>query len=162
MVDALKTKPLKERPGDWFFVVAFGIFIVTSFTADILSALDVTTSADSDCFWIRKIHWYGENIDPLMRDNPLFFQVITIFTTFVFGPFYFFLVYAFVRGRNWIRIPAIMYVSAITFSTIIVFGVSFFGDRNPGSYPMYLAIYMPYIVVPLLLGYRMRRPNPFN
>jgi hypothetical protein len=80
-------------------------------------------------------------------------------------PFYFFLVYALVRGRNWIQLPAVIYATMIAGVTgIIVFGVEFFGEpefqtQNPVKF---LAFNLPYVLVPLLLLIRMRKPLPFT
>jgi hypothetical protein len=83
----------------------------------------------------------------------------------VYGPFYLVLVYALVRGRNWIQLPAVIYATMISSITgIIVFGVEFFGEpefqtQNPAKF---LAFNVPYVAIPLLLLIRMRKPMPFT
>jgi hypothetical protein len=36
------------------------------------------------------------------------------------------------------------------------------GEHRPRDLPLYLALNVPYLVVPLALGYRVRRPRPFS
>lgn len=53
--------------------------------------------------------------DPLLLHPPIGLEIQTFISAFVFGPFYLLLVYAFSTGRDWIRMPAILYVSAMTY-----------------------------------------------
>jgi hypothetical protein len=80
-------------------------------------------------------------------------------------PFYLVLVYALLTGRNWIQLPAVIYATMIVSLTgIVVFGVEFFGEPmwrtpEPGKF---LPFNLPYVLVPLLLLIRMRKPDPFT
>jgi hypothetical protein len=75
------------------------------------------------------------------------------------------LVPALLRGWNWIQLPAVIYATAISVITgVIVFGVEFFGEpefqtQNPLKF---LAFNLPYVLIPLLLLVRMRKPQPFT
>ena len=92
-------------------------------------------------------------------------QFVAGLSGFVYGPFYLLLVYALIKGKNWIRLPAVMYATAISVLTgIVVFGVEFFGEpawrcQNPAKF---LAFNLPYVIVPILLLVRMRKPLPFT
>ena len=74
------------------------------------------------------------------------------------------LVYALIRGRNWIQLPAVIYATMIvTLTGVVVFGVEFFGEpeyRTPNPVG-FLAFNLPYVLIPLLLLIRMRKPLPF-
>ncbi|GAA1390537.1 EXPERA domain-containing protein [Catellatospora chokoriensis] len=91
-------------------------------------------------------------------------RIVTGLSALVYMPFYLVLVYALVRGRNWIQLPAVVYATMIsTITGIIVFGVEFFGEPqwqtpNPVKF---LSFNLPYVLLPLLLLVRMRRPEPF-
>ena len=80
----------------------------------------------------------------------------------VYGPFYLVLVYAFVRGANWIRIPALIYIGAMVYGMIQFLYWEFALGMPPRNLPVFFAFNLPYLVVPLLLGLRMRRPEPFG
>src|SRR5450830_1803223 len=96
---------------------------------------------------------------------PVWMRLVTGLSAFVYGPFYLVLVFAIVRGRNWIQLPAVIYATMISVITgVIVFGVEFFGEpqyktHNPVKF---LAFNLPYVVIPLILLARMRKPEPFT
>lgn len=95
---------------------------------------------------------------------PDWMRIVTGLSAFVYMPFYVVLVFALVRGLNWIQLPAVMYATMIvTLTGIVVFGVEFFGDpaMRTGNPAKFLAFNLPYVLVPLLLLIRMRAPQPF-
>jgi hypothetical protein len=75
------------------------------------------------------------------------------------------LVPSLIKGWNRIQLPAVIYATMIASITgIIVFGVEFFGEpefqtQNPAKF---LAFNLPYVIIPLLLLIRMRKPLPFT
>ncbi len=167
--------PFRERRRDWFFVAAFVIFANTSFTGDIVNML-ARPAPDSDFFLARLVYRvYAEGTDPLLIANPRFLQVGASVSAVVFGTFYLVAIYAFVRGRDWIRLPSFIYTGMVVQTTFIVVMVGFTGDAPLfrsvcGSDYDYtftnvakaLAYNLPYIVVPILLVARMWRPHPFT
>src|SRR5439155_1098081 len=93
---------------------------------------------DSPSFWARANWWYANGTDPLLLHAPIGLKVQVAISAFVFGPFYLLLVYAFVAGRDWIRMPAIVYVSAMTYGMVLLFGAEFLGDLPPTNVPKFL------------------------
>ena len=180
--------PLKERKGDWFFIVFFSCFVFTSFASDLVNAVS-RPSPDSSYFWARAVYdLYAVNNDPLLIANPIYMRVMCFLSAFVFGPFYLVLVYAFVRGKNWIRPLAFLYAGMILESMIVIIVAEFAGDaqlfsqmcqagvkpteelaraglnqdltvQNPVKF---LVFNLPYKIVPILLAIRMRAENPFS
>ncbi len=157
-----RTVPLRQRPGDWFFVVAFSLFAFTSFFSDTLAGLGVRFSPDAGSWWVRANYWYAAGTDPYFLAHPAHLQVQTFISGFIFGPFYLLLVYAFVTGRDWIRMPAIIYVSAMVYGMIVFLGSEFVSQLPPTNLAKFLGFNLPYLIVPLLLGYRMRKRQPFS
>ena len=100
--------PLGARPRDWFFVLAFAFFAFTSAFSDAVVARGIALAPDSPHFWARANWWYAQGTDPLLLRPPTGLRVQVAISAFVFGPFYLLLVYAFVAGKNWIRMPAIV------------------------------------------------------
>jgi hypothetical protein len=114
--------------------------------------------------------------------------VMTAISAFLFGPFYIVLVISFVKGKNWIRPFALVYVGMIVESMIVLLVVEFTGDfalfemmgaegvksaaelAGRGLTPSlavlrpakFLLYNLPYKLFPLLLAVRMWRPNPFS
>jgi hypothetical protein len=92
-------------------------------------------------------------------------RIVTGLSAFVYMPFYVVLVFALLTGRNWIQLPSVIYATMIvTLTGVVVFGVEFFGDPafRTGNPAKFLAFNLPYVLVPLLLLVRMRRPLPFT
>ncbi|MCX2930427.1 emopamil-binding family protein [Mycobacterium sp. CVI_P3] len=167
--------PLRDRRYDWFFIVVFTVFIGSSFTGDIVNMVG-RPDPDSDFFFARVVyHVYADATDPLLIANPRFLQVGASVSAVVFGTFYVLLVYAFVKGREWIRIPSFIYTGMVVQTTFIVVMVGFTGDAplfqavcNTAydytftNVPKALAYNLPYIIVPILLTARMWCPHPFT
>ena len=80
-----------------------------------------------------------------------------------FGPFYFFAVYAFTRGKEWIRIPSVIYASVMLTNVTIILSEEFFGEyASPDPWIVVLAN-AAWLLFPILIIYRMwRDPHPFT
>jgi EXPERA (EXPanded EBP superfamily) len=157
--------PLRERRIDIVFAVVFSAFTVTSVISDLLPTIGVNFSHPSDSFFVQSNYWYAHDADPLFMNPPDWMRIVTGLSAFVYMPFYVVLVYALLTARNWIQLPSVIYATMIASITgIIVFGVEFFGEaalrtHNPAKF---LAFNLPYVVLPLLLLARMRKPAPFT
>jgi len=150
--------PLRERPLDWFFVVVFGVFAATSFSVDTMPTLgvdamrDVLTRTYADC-------------DPMFMRPPPFLYVAATVSGFVWGPLYVYFVWSFLRGRNQMRLPALLYSGALTLAMLMIFAEELwsFAPGWASPRPLKFAAYnLPYLLVPILLGVRMRHPFPFG
>jgi hypothetical protein len=156
--------PLSKRPIDIFFLCIFSAFIVTCIISDSVEGLGLDQVKDSPNLLVQWNYWYASNFDPLYRSHPVWLRFISGTSAFVYVAFYVVLILAIVRRWNWIQLPSVIYATMIISLTgIPIFGVEFFGSAaqrtpNPG---VFLAFNLPYIVVPLLLLIRMRRPLPF-
>jgi hypothetical protein len=158
------TLALRDRRVDIFFAVVFTAFTITSVISDLLPTVGVDFSRPSGNFLANSNYWYAHDADPLFMNPPVWMRIVTGLSAFVYMPFYIVLVYALIRGRDWIQLPAVIYATMIsTITGIIVFGVEFFGEpefqtQNPVKF---LAFNLPYVLIPLLLLVRMRKPMPF-
>ncbi|WP_022899386.1 EXPERA domain-containing protein [Humibacter albus] len=164
-VTAPANLPLPKRPIDIFFLVIFAVFIVTCIISDSVEGLGLDQVKDSPNLLVQWNYWYASNFDPLYRSHPVWLRFISGTSAFVYVIFYVLLIISIVRKWNWIQLPSVIYSTMIIALTgIPIFGVEFFGSAaertpNPG---MFLAFNLPYIVVPLLLLIRMRKPLPFT
>ena len=169
--------PLRERRRDWFFVVIFAIFASTSFLIDTANMVD-RPNPHSHNPMARFVYDHMVNIDPVLIANPRFAQLgVGFVSALLFGVFYLVLIYAFVRGREWIRLPAIFYAGMLVMNVGLYLAVGLLGDAplfalacGPGSGFDYktpsplqsIAVNGLYPLVALLLVARMRRPHPFR
>jgi hypothetical protein len=157
--------PLRERPIDMFFMAVFSLFIVTSCIADMIPSLGIDFNQPSENFIVNANYWYAEGTDPLFQNPPVWMRIVTGLSAFVYMPFYIILVISLARGWNRIQLPSVIYAAMISSITgIIVFGVEFFGESewvspNPVKF---LSFNLPYVLLPLLLLVRMRKPLPFT
>lgn len=157
--------PLRDRKIDIFFACVFVIFAITSGISDAIPTLGIEMTPDSPNPLARANYWYAVDADPLFMHPPVWMRIVTGLSAFVYGPFYLVLAWALVKGRNTIQLPAVIYATMISALTgIVVFGVEFFGEpefrtTNPVKF---LSFNTPYVVIPLLLLARMRKPLPFT
>jgi len=155
--------PLRRRPFDAFLVFWFCLFAVSSLVYEQFIVFGVDLSTMTDVFG-RSWYWYASSFDPIFLDTPLWLQIMCTIDAYVFGPFYLVLIYALVRERNWIRVPALLYGAAIVYSTLVYFGYEFLDESNR-AHANLLAVFLvniPYTLVPLLLMWRFRDPDPFG
>lgn len=100
-------------------------------------------------------YWWGATYDPLIALNPLWLQIVSGISAFVFGPFYVLLAYALVRRRAWIRWPAVVYAAVMLYSMVLFLGVHTFGEPRPPVMWLVGLLYAPYVLFPLALLWRM-------
>ena len=165
MSDVVVNLPLRERRIDVFFAVLFVVFAITSGISDAIPTLGIEMSADSPNPLARANYWYAIDADPLFMHPPVWMRFVTGLSTFVYGPFYLLLSWALVKGKNWIQLPAVIYAVMIASITgVIVFGVEFFGEPEfqTQNAVKFLSFNLPYVLMPILLLVRMRKPLPFT
>jgi hypothetical protein len=157
--------PLRQRPFDYFFVVMFSLFFITSMISDMVPTLLGNLETAQTNIFVKMNHDYAKGCDPLFLNPPVWMRFVTGLSAFAYGPFYLVLVYAFIKGINRIQVPAIIYGTAISVITgVVVYGVEFFGEpewrcQNPVRF---LSLNTPYVLIPILLIIRMRKELPFT
>ena len=147
------------------FLVVFSAFIVTCIISDSVEGLGLDQVANSPNILVRWNYTYSSQFDPLYGSHPLWLRFISGTSAFVYVFFYIVLITALVKGLNWIQLYSVIYATMIISLTAIpIFGVEFFGppgQRTPNP-AVFLLYNGPYILFPLLLLIRMRKPLPFT
>jgi hypothetical protein len=152
--------PLSARPRDIFFVACFSFFAFSSFFSD---AWHGSNAIDATTFWGRANLWYINAAgDEFMRADNAFSRINTAISGFVYGPFYLCLVYSFVKGKNWIRLPALLYVGAMLHGYFEFMWWEHTLGQVPSNQLVFWAFNGPYGVVPILLAMRMWKAEPFK
>ena len=150
---------LSERRGDWFFVVCFSLFAVSSLASDLPYALG---GLDGGGPLAAGNRWYAAIAgDELFAAAPAFLRVRTGMSALLFGPFYVLLVWAVVRGAEWIRWPAIFGCGGIAVGCLEHLAWEFSIGPAPRHPAVFLAFNLPYAIVPALFAWRMRHAAPF-
>lgn len=155
--------PLRRRPLDAVLVACFVVFSVSSLVYEQYVVFGIDLSTTTDVFG-RSWYWYARTFDPVFLDPPLWLRIMCSIDAYVFGTCYLVFIFAFVKGRNWVRVPALLYGAAIVYSTLVYFGWEFLDAENRARADL-LAVFVvniPYTLVPLLLMWRVRNPEPFT
>jgi hypothetical protein len=58
---------------------------------------------------VNLVHAYGRHYDPLLMARPAFWRMTNWIDVLWNGPFYVAAIYAIARGRDWIRVPALIW-----------------------------------------------------
>ncbi len=105
-------------------------------------------------------HWWGRTFDPLLMARPVWWRATIWIDAVLFGPYYALAIYAFIRRRNWIRIPSIMYASVMLTNVTIILSEEIWGPHATPHLASVIGANASWIIAPLLLLWRMRR-KPF-
>jgi hypothetical protein len=157
--------PLTKRPVDIFFSVVFSVFIITCIISDSIEGLGIPQTPTTTNLLAQWNYTYSSHYDPLYLAEPLWLRMISGTSAFIYLPFYVILVISLIKGFNRIQIFAVIYATMIISLTAIpIFGVEFFGgpgERTPNAIG-FLLYNGPYVLFPLILLLRMRKPLPFT
>lgn len=166
--EASQSLPLKKRWYDiliiaWFLInVIFIIYIIDLEQIVIKDPSSFTYPGWPPAFMVNAIHWWGSNFDPVLMARGVWYKTLIWIDVIMFGPYYIAATYAFIKKKKWIRIPTILYAALIVENLIIILTEAFFGPNKTTTPGIYLAAYLPYMLVPILIGIRMiLKPDPF-
>jgi hypothetical protein len=154
--------PLSRRRGDIAVLVFFWINILfITYIVDIEQIVlpDISGAWDYP-LWppaaaVDLIHWYGNNFDPVLIARPAWWRMTIWIDSLLFGPFYVFAIYAWTKGKNWIRIPSIIWASVMMTNVTIILGEELMGlHATPGPL-LVLALNAPWFLFPIYVIKRM-------
>jgi hypothetical protein len=164
-----QTIPLSQRRGD---ILIIGFFLVNllfiTYIVDLEQVIIPNTAHFTYPIWppralVDLFHTYGRTYDPLIVLRPVWWRATIWIDVLFFGPFYVFAIYAYIRGREWIRIPSIIYSSVMITNLIIIFSEEF-GGPNATPHPQIVLLEnLPWLLFPIYIIYRMwRNSAPFS
>lgn len=156
-----------QRRVDWVFV---GFFLINLFFITYIVDIEQLIIPDPYHFqqpvWppapmVQMVHAYGNSLDPLLMARPQWWKMTIWLDVLFYGPFYAFAIYAFIKGRDWIRIPAIFYSGMMFADVFIILGEEAAGLHATPHLPLVLALNLPWLLMPLFLTWRLRKEHPF-
>ncbi len=162
-----KTMPFSQRRVDWIFV---GFFLINFFFITYIVDIEQLVIPDPNRFrqplWppapmVQMVHWYGSSFDPLLIARPQWWKMTIWIDVLFYGPFYALAIYAFVKGKDWIRIPAIFYSGMMFADIFIILGEEVAGPHATPHLPLVLALNLPWLLMPIFLTLRLRGEHPF-
>ncbi len=161
------TIPFSQRKVDWIFV---GFFLINLCFITYIVDIEQIIISDPTHFqqppWppasmVKVIHWYGTSFDPLLIARPLWWKMTIWVDALLYGPFYVFAIYAFIKGRDWIRMPAIFYSGMMFMGVTVILGEEFAGPHATPHLPLVLGLNLPWLLMPIFLTLRMWKEHPF-
>ena len=162
-----KTIPFSQRRVDWIFV---GFFLINLFFITYIVDIEQLIIPDPNHFqqpiWppasmIQMVHSYGTSSDPLLMARPQWWKMTIWLDVLFYGPFYVFAIYGFVKGKDWIRVPALFYSGMMFADVFIILGEEVAGPHATPHLPMVLGLNLPWLLMPILLTFRLRKEHPF-
>jgi emopamil binding protein len=161
--------PISRRRLDLVFVV---FFLVNIFFITYIVDLEQLVIADPNQFayplWppaplVDLVHWWGRTFDPVLLARPPWWKATIWIDALFFGPFYVVATYAFVTGKDWIRLPSVIWAAVMLTNVTIILSEEMFGPYATPQLPMVLLANIAWLAVPLLLIARMaRNERPFT
>ena len=165
----LKQIPLKKRPVDIALIVFFiiNLFFVT-YMIDIEQLVIANPQNFTYPVWPPKwlidlVHWYGKNFDPALMARPAWWRATIWIDSLFFGPFYAIAIYAFIKGKNWIRFGAIIWASVMLTNVSIILFEEINGANATPELTRVLLANAAWVIFPVIVLYRMwRSVYPFS
>ena len=160
--------PLRRRPFDVVFIVFFAINAVfITYIVDLEQLVIRDPAHFSYPVWppaplIDLVHWYGRHDDPLLMARPPFWRMTIWIDVLLFGPFYLAAIYAFVRARAWIRVPALVWSGMMLSNVLILLMEERFGVWASPHFGFVLGANLSWLLLPLLMMIRMRKNDVFG
>jgi EXPERA (EXPanded EBP superfamily) len=160
--------PLRRRPIDVLFIVFFTInaaFI--TYVIDLEQLVIHDPAHFSYPVWpppplVDLVHWYGSHYDPLLMARPAFWRMTIWIDVLGFGPFYLAAIYAFVRARAWIRVPALVWSGMMLSNVLILLMEERYGEWATPHFGFVLGANLPWLLLPVLMMIRMRKNDLFG
>jgi len=161
--------PLSRRPLDWALLAFFAVNL--AFTTYVVS-LEQVVIADPASFtpplWppaplLALVHWWERTYDPLLWARPAWYRATIWLDVLAFGPFYLCALYAFWRGRDWIRIPAVIWGAVLFTNVFVILSDELWGIHATPAPLVVAGANLPWLLMPFLVGWRvLRSPHPFT
>lgn len=161
--------PIAKRPID-FILVAFFILNIgfITYIVDIEQLIIADPANFSYPLWppralVDLIHWWGRTYDPALMARPVWWRATIWIDAVFFGPFYAVAIYSFIKGKNWIRIPSIIWASVMMTNVTIILFEEMIGAHATPARGMVLFANAAWFIMPILVLVRMStNERPFT
>jgi hypothetical protein len=160
--------PLSKRPLDWallgFFAINLGFI---TYIVDVEQLIIDDPSRFTYPMWpparlVDLIHWWGRTFDPALMARPVWWKATIWIDSLFFGPFYAIAIYAYIKGRAFIRMPSVIWAAVMMTNVTIILAEEMWGAHATPERGMVLLANLAWLVFPVLVLYRMwSREQPF-
>jgi hypothetical protein len=117
---------LGRRHADWIFLAFFAVNLgFITYFIDIEQLTIANVHHFQYPLWppkaiVNMVHSYGQKYDPLLMARPAFWKMTIWIDVLWNGPFYVAAIYAITRGRDWIRVPALVWSGSMSAVVLII------------------------------------------
>ena len=109
------------------------------------------------------MHWWGRNFDPALMARPPWWRATIWIDVLLFGPFYALAIFAYARGRAWIRVPSIVWGSVMMTNVTVILFEEMLGPYATPAPARVLLANAPWFLLGLAVVLRMARSDqPFG
>ena len=164
-----QTIPLSRRKLDIAIVVFFCVnLLFITYVVDLEQLVIANPSHFTYPLWppgpaIDLIHWWGRAFDHDLLARPVWWKMTIWIDNLGFGPFYAVAIYAYLTGKDWIRMPSVIYGSALFTIVLIIMGEEWRGAHASPNLPVVALANLPWLVFPIIIIARMwRAERPFT
>jgi hypothetical protein len=161
--------PLSRRPLDILLIVFFSVnlFFIT-YIVDLEQIIIDDPAHFMPPLWplptmVEMDHWWQRTYDPLILARPAWYRATIWIDALLFGPFYAFAIYAYARGRDWIRIPSIIWASMMFTNVLIILFDELLGVHATPHPVTVVGANASWLLIPFLVVWRVgRSEHPFT
>jgi hypothetical protein len=161
--------PLSRRPLDVALIAFFAVNLVfTTYVVSLEQVVIADPSRYAPPLWpperlLALVHWWERSFDPLLLARPAWYRATIWLDVLAFGPFYAVAIYAFARGRDWIRLPAVVWAAMLFTNVFIILFDELKGVHATPAPGIVVAANAPWLLVPILVVWRVARAeHPFT
>jgi len=159
----MKSLPLSKRPMDIALIVFFcvNLFFIT-YIVDVEQLIIANADNFQYPLWppaklVNLVHWYGHTFDPLLIARPAWWRATIWIDSIFFGPFYAVAIYAYAKGKNWIRFASIVWASVMLTNVFIILFEETIGAHASPQLPRVFLSNAAWVIFPVIVMYRMWR-----
>jgi hypothetical protein len=162
----LEPIPLRQRPFDWALL---GFFWLNLLVITYLFDIEQVAIADPRHFeypaWppefmVRLAHWWEQSFDPLLWARPPWYKATIWIDLVFFGPFYALAIWAFTKGKEWIRTPALLWAGVMMTNVTIILSEEIWGPHASPKLWAVVAANFSWFLFPVLVIVRVGRGGP--
>lgn len=161
--------PLSRRPLDVALVAFFAVNLL--FTTYVVSLEQIVIDDPlrfAPPVWpperlLALVHWWEKSFDPLLLARPAWYRATIWLDCVAFGPFYAAAIYALARGRDWIRLPSVVWASMLFTNVFIILFDELKGIHATPHPVVVVLANAAWMLVPVIVLWRVARSeHPFT
>ena len=163
------TVPFAKRPLDVAIVIFFLVnLLFITYVVDLEQLVIPNVAHFTYPIWppraaVDLIHAYGRMYDHDLIARPVWWKMTIWIDNLFFGPFYVVAISAYVKGKDWIRMPSVVYASMLLTNVLIILGEEYAGQYASPDFPLVLLANLPWLVFPcVIIGRMWRTERPFT